>query len=72
MKAPSGRFFKHNEGLDFCLAASLYKGDRIKALFASLLLKEVEASRLLEAITFGMKPIYMFREEVLTESSEGA
>ena len=51
------------------MAAALYKGERIKELFASLLQKEVEASRLLELITFGKKAIYLFREEVVVESS---
>lgn len=70
IQAIPGRFFKHNEGLDFCVAAALYKGERIKELFASLLQKEVEASRLLELITFGRKAIYLFREEVVVEAVE--
>jgi len=64
-----GRFFTHNEGLDFCVAAAQHKGERIHELFASLLTKEVAASRRLEKIIFGRESVYVFREEVLFESA---
>jgi len=66
-----GRFFTHNEGLDFCVAAASHKGERIQDLFASLLMKEVNASRRLEQIIFGHESVYVFREEVLFESVGG-
>lgn len=69
IKTVPGRFFTHNEGLDFCVAAALHKGERIHDLFTSLLTKEVDASRRLEQIIFGRKSVYVFREEVLFESA---
>ena len=64
-----GRFFTHNEGLDFCLAAAAHRGARIHDLFESLLTQEVEASRRLEQIIFGREAVYLFREEVCFENT---
>jgi hypothetical protein len=58
------RFFAHNEGLDFCVAAARHKGPRLHDLLASLLKEEVAASRRLEQLIFGNVPVYVFREEV--------
>lgn len=63
-----GRFFTHNEALDFCVAAGTFKKSRVHELLASLLRQEVAASRRLEQIIFGKETVYMFREEVLFES----
>lgn len=63
-----GRFFTHNEALDFCVAAAAYKEGRLHELFASLLRQEVEASRKLEQIIFGKKAVHIFREEIQFES----
>lgn len=63
-----GRFFTHNEALDFCVAAATYKGRRLHELFSSLLRQEVAASRRLEQIIFGKESVHVFREEVLFES----
>ena len=62
-----GRFFTHNEALDFCVAAALFR-NRVGELFASLLEKEIAASRRLERIIFGEELIHVFREEVVIES----
>lgn len=63
-----GRFFTHNEALDFCVAAGTFKKSRVHELLASLLRQEVAASRRLEQIIFGKETVHMFREEVLFES----
>ena len=66
-----GRFFKHNEGLDFCVAAAAYKTNRVHEIFARLLRDEVAASRRLEQIAFEKRPVYVFRNEVVLESGTG-
>jgi hypothetical protein len=63
-----GRFFTHNEALDFCVAAATFKGSRVHELFASLLRQEIAASRRLEQIMFGKELVHVFREEILFES----
>lgn len=63
-----GRFFTHNEALDFCVAAATYKGPRLHELFASLLRKEVAASKGLEQIMFGKLSVFSFREEIIFET----
>jgi hypothetical protein len=69
IKSIPGRFFTHNEGLDFCVAAALHKQKRLHALFASLLEQEVAASRRLEQIIFGKESVYVFRQEVVFENN---
>lgn len=64
-----GRFFTHNEALDFCVAASTYKTHRLHELFAGILKAEVKASRLLENITFGQSTVHVYRTEPI--ASEG-
>lgn len=66
-----GRFFTHNEALDFCVAAASYKANRLHELFAKLLREEVAASRELEQIVFGSKPVHVFRNEIKTTSGDG-
>jgi hypothetical protein len=63
-----GRFFTHNEALDFCVAAARHKAVRVHELFATLLKQEVAASRRLEQIIFGKESVYLFRQEVHFES----
>jgi hypothetical protein len=62
-----GRFFTHNEALDFCVAAALYKGKRIYEILTSLLREEVAASRRLQNIAFGKVSAHIFREEVILQ-----
>ena len=64
----AGRFFTHNEALDFCVAAGSFKEVRIHELFASLIRNEVAASRKLERGIFGKEPVHLFRLDVQFES----
>lgn len=66
-----GRFFTHNEGLDFCVAAASYKEKRVHEIFAMLLSDEVAASRRLERIAFEKTPVNLFRSEIVLESATG-
>ena len=66
-----GRFFTHNEALDFCVAAASYKVNRVHEIFATLLRDEVAASRRLEQIAFGKTPVHVFRNEIVLESGAG-
>lgn len=63
-----GRFFTHNEALDFAVAAASYKSNRLHELFTILLRKEVEASRRLKEIAFGEASVHVFRNEVVAHS----
>jgi hypothetical protein len=67
-KSIPGRFFTHNEALDFCAAAALFKQARIHELFAALLRQEVDPSRKLERVIFSKKPVHLFRQEIQFES----
>ena len=66
-----GRFFTHNESLDFCVAAASYKTNRLHELFAKLLKEEVAASRQLEEIHFCAIPVDMFRNDVIVSTGNG-
>ena len=66
-----GRFFTHNEALDFCVAAASYRVKCIHEIFATLLRDEVAASRRLEKIAFEKTPVHVFRSEIVLESDVG-
>ena len=66
-----GRFFTHNEALDFCVAAASYKAKRVHEIFTSILRDEVAASRRLERIAFEKTPVHIFRSEVVLEGDTG-
>jgi hypothetical protein len=66
-----GKFFTHNEALDFCVASATYKVNRLHEIIARLLKAEVEASRRLERIAFGSDPVHIYRSEVLVEEGTG-
>lgn len=66
-----GRFFTHNESLDFCVAAASYKKNRLHELFAKLLREEVAASRELEKIAFGANPVHVYRSAVIVSRGDG-
>ena len=66
-----GRFFTHNEALDFCVAAASYKVTRVHEIFATLLRDEVAASRRLESIAFEKTPVHVFRTEIVLETGTG-
>jgi hypothetical protein len=66
-----GRFFTHNEALDFAVAAASYKKNRLHELFATLLREEIAASRRLEDIAFGEAAVHVFRNEVVARTGGG-
>jgi hypothetical protein len=66
-----GKFFTHNEGLDFCVAAASYKEYRLHEIIAKLLKAEIQASRQLEKIAFKEESIHMCRTEVIIEKGTG-
>ena len=59
-----GRVFKHNEALDFVVAAAAFANQRLHEIMASVLREEIEASRTLERITVGECEAYLFRTSV--------
>jgi hypothetical protein len=62
-----GRVFRHNEALDFCVAAAAFRSGRLKELFGLLLKREVKTSRLLESIAFESRRPRVFRLELVLE-----
>lgn len=62
------RFFKHNDALDFCVAAATFRADqRVHETLAALLEAEVATSRRLESIAFDKARTRMFRTEIVLE-----
>jgi hypothetical protein len=68
-KSVPGRFFTHNEGLDFFAAVADLGEGELKNFLASLLQAELEASKRLEAIAFGIVKTRLFRTEVEYENT---
>jgi hypothetical protein len=66
-----GKFFTHNEALDFCVAASSFKENRLQEIMAKLLKAEIEESRKLEKITFGKLVCHLFRNATILEEGTG-
>lgn len=64
-KTIPGRFFTHNDSLDFCVAAKSYGMNGLSGLFRNLLKAEVDASRQLEKIAFGKIEGDMYRSEII-------
>lgn len=62
-KAIPGRAFTHNESLDFFFAAKDLDTEQFATEFASLLAAEVQASKLLQAISYSKLSTRMFRNE---------
>lgn len=60
-----GRFFRHNEALDYCVAVADFKTRRLRDVLASILEEEVAASRRLEEIAFGKHATQVFRSDVV-------
>jgi hypothetical protein len=71
MSTVPGRFFVHNESLDFCVAAASYKSNRLHQLFAELLSAEVTASRELEAVAYNINPVHVFRNDIIVRKGDG-
>jgi hypothetical protein len=59
-----GRFFTHNEGIDFCFCSKGLTDVSCAAEFASILKEELECSRLLEKVVFGEAKARVFRADV--------
>jgi hypothetical protein len=68
-KTIPGRVFTHNAGLDFFAAVAGLQDDELKAFLASLLKTEIEASKRLEAIAYGVVKTRLFRTEVQYENT---
>ena len=66
-----GKFFTHNEALDFCVAAASYKANRLHEILANLLRSEVQASRQLERMSFGNAAVHVFRSDVVLDEAFG-
>jgi hypothetical protein len=66
-----GKFFTHNEALDFCIAADSFKQHRLHEIIAKLLKEEIEASRKLERIAFGNLTSHFYRNAVIIEEGTG-
>ena len=66
-----GKFFTHNEALDFCVAAASFKQNRLHEILAKLLKSEVRASRQLEKLTSGQVSAHMYRNDVAFDEDPG-
>ena len=66
-----GKFFTHNEALDFCVACSSYKANRLHEIISRLLKAEVHASRQLEKVAFGAIAVHVYRSEVVLDEGIG-
>jgi len=66
-----GRFFTHNEGLDFGVAAASFRGNRLHQLLADLFKSEVASSRQLERIVYGDEAVHLYRTGVEARSGDG-
>ena len=64
-----GRFFTHNESLDFFVALKGIRGKALNSLFTRLLSAEVKTSKLLEAIAYERSRPKLFRTEVCLDPS---
>lgn len=61
-----GRFFTHNESLDFFIAAKNYKEPRrVRILALQLIERELKISKTLEEIHFGGKKVDYFCRDIL-------
>jgi hypothetical protein len=62
-----GRFFRHNEALDYCLAAGRYQSRGLKQVLMDLLRDEIAASRRLEHTAFENVEAHLFRQEPILQ-----
>lgn len=63
-----GRFFTHNEGIDFCLCAGGLSEAESARAFAQIIRSEVECSRVLERVAFGQSKARIYRTDVVLQS----
>ena len=66
-----GKFFTHNEALDFCVAAASFKENRLHEIMAKILKAEIKASRQLEEIVFGNEIMHVYRSDIVVEKGDG-
>jgi hypothetical protein len=64
-----GRFFTHNEGMDFCLSLRGLSDQESIAAFRRLLREELECSRLLERVAFGECESRLFRSQIVLDNA---
>lgn len=65
----AGKFFTHNEALDFYLAAGGLPPAKLRRLLGSLLKKEIAASRRLESMTSDSVKARVYRAEVAVSNA---
>lgn len=70
-KRVPGKFFTHNEALDFCVAASSYRSNRLHEIIAGLLEAEVRSSRQLEKVAFGTAQVRVYRSDIVLDEGAG-
>ena len=63
-----GRFFTHNEGIDFCMCVKGLSENACASEFAEILKEELDCSRTLEQVAFGGKKAQVFRTHVSLKS----
>lgn len=66
-----GKFFTHNEGLDFCVAAASYTEQRLSEILERLLRDEVECSRRLEKVAFDRIAVRSYRTDIVLDEGVG-
>jgi len=66
-KTIPGRAFTHNESLDFFFAVKDLSTEQFEAEFCSLLAAEIQASKLLQAISYSKLSTRMFRNEPIVQ-----
>ncbi len=64
-----GRFFTHNEALDFCLSLRGLSDESTRATLMQLLNDELDCSRQLENIAFGKGGARVFRTQVVVANA---
>jgi hypothetical protein len=65
--AVPGRFFRHNEALDYCFAAARYKSRGLRQVLMELLRDEIAASRRLEHTAFEHVQAHLFRQDPILQ-----
>ena len=58
------RFFTHNEGIDFCVAAGSISSRNFRTVLRDLLTAEIKSSEALEQAAFGVIDANVFRTDV--------
>lgn len=62
-----GRFFTHNEGIDFCVCTGGLSERMSAKVFAATITQELDCSRTLERVAFGGGRARVFRKHVVLE-----